>query len=280
MKTIAIASRLTFTLAVVSFAGTVSAQLYINGPLDSGPITDSGTVAPSGFSWSEVQHDDGVLTEANTLSGVSMSVTTTTIFRGADDFIVPAGQAWTLTGAVLFTYQTGYAGTISPVTDYTLRIWDGIPDDPGSNIICGDETTNVLVSSTSSGLYRVFNSVAPPPGSTAATNRLVWRSKVAIPAACGNPGQFTPGTYWLDWNSTIALAAAHFDPPVTVVGARNRPGDNARQRIAGGVWQAVIDVGNPDLTAADLPVDFPFQLLGFDESDGIFRDGFDPSAPD
>lgn len=264
-----------FLLILPLVHGSAAAQLYINGPLDTGPFTDAGNTAPPGFNWSEVQHEDGVLTEANTLIGVSASVTATTVFRGADDFIVPAGQAWTLTGAVLFTYQTSYSGATSPVSEYTLRIWDGIPDGPGSNVICGDESTNQLLGSGIAGLYRALNTVAPVPGNPAATNRRIWKSVLAIPDGCTAPGQFTPGTYWLDWNSTIPPATPHFDPPVTVIGARSRAGDNARQRIADGLWQDVVDVGDP-ATAADLPVDFPFQLLGFDQNDVLFRDGFDP----
>ena len=56
-------------------AGTVpeapSALLYDNGGLATGATTESGVAAPAGSQWSEVQHNAGNLTEANTSAGFS-----------------------------------------------------------------------------------------------------------------------------------------------------------------------------------------------------------------
>lgn len=249
--------------------------IYDNGGLATGATSNSGVAAPAGTEWSEVQNETGVTTFSNTLAGVGTAVTATTVFRIADDFTVPPGEVWTIDSAVFYAYQTGFAGATSPLGAYTLRVWDGVPDAPGSTVLCGDEATNQLVASDDTGLWRIFNSQVPAPGTTPATNRKIWASTVAMPAACAGPGAFPAGTYWLDWNSQIGTTTAHFAPTVTIPGARNRAGDNARQRTATG-WVDVLDVGNPDAIAPDVPQDFPFQLYGsIAGDDTIFADGFE-----
>jgi CSLREA domain-containing protein len=248
--------------------------IFDNGGLATGATTNSGVAAPVGTQWSEVQNETGVTTFSNTLAGVSGSVTAT-VFRIADDFTVPPGETWTVDAVVFYAYQTGFAGAVSPINAYTLRIWDGVPDAPGSSVLCGDTTTDQLVASDDSGLWRVFNTQVPAPGTVPATNRRIWASTLDIPGSCAAPGAFPEGTYWLDWNSRIGTTTAHFAPTVTVPGARNRPGDNARQ-FNGTAWVDVLDVGNPDLIAPDVTQDFPFQLYGSIEStDIIFADGFE-----
>ncbi len=231
--------------------------IFDNGGLTTGTMSNSGTTAPAGTEWSEVQNETGNTTYSNTLSGVSCSVTTT-VFRCADDFTVPPGETWTINQVVTFAYQTGFAGGTSPITAATLQIWDGVPGEAGSNIIFGDETTNRLSSTGDTSLYRIFNSAVPAPGTTPGTTRRVWSSNINVSPAAVLPA----GTYWVDWNTQIGATTAHFAPPVTIPGVRNVAGMNARQRVAAAVWQAVIDVGNPDASAPDLPLDFPFQLRG------------------
>src|SRR6058998_2414908 len=72
-----------------------AAIIYDNGNLPSGTSSYSGVAAPAGTQWSEDSNDFGVTNYANTLAGVSCSVTTT-VFRCADDFNVPVGQTWTI----------------------------------------------------------------------------------------------------------------------------------------------------------------------------------------
>jgi subtilisin-like proprotein convertase family protein len=259
------------TVSAATLRLFVEPPIYDNGPLATGPTSKSGVAAPEGTQWSEVQNDDGETAYSNTLAGVSGSVTAT-VYRIADDFTVPAGEVWRVDSVVFYAYQTGYGGNVSPIGAYTLRVWDGRPDDPGSSVLCGDQTTNRLIESIDTGLYRIFNSQVPAPGTAPAATRRIWASRVQVPANCAGPGGFTEGTYWLDWNSQIGTGAAHFAPPVTLVGVRGRPGDNARQRIASG-WQDVIDVGNPDAIAPDIPLDFPFLLFGV--KNGVFRDRFE-----
>ncbi|KXK05984.1 MAG: IPT/TIG domain, FG-GAP repeat-containing protein [Acidobacteria bacterium OLB17] len=232
-----------------------SPYLYDNAGLATGTMTESGVAAPTDYQWSELQHDTGNTTESNTTLGTSCSLTTSTSFRCADDFTVPAGQSWTVDQVVTFAYQTGFSGTTSPITAATLQIWDGVPGDPGSSVIFGDTTTNRLASSTEAHLYRIGGTVVPTP-TTPGTTRKVWQNNISV-----TPGLvLSAGTYWIDYQTAVAANAAHFSPPATAIGSRTQPGWNARQ-FNGTTWAAAMDTGNP-ASAPDVPVDFPFKLVG------------------
>lgn len=242
--------------AVVS--GNVSAQIYNNGPLSTGPTSNSGVAAPAGTTWSELQNNVGNTTESNTIGGFSGNAPS---WRLADDFVVPAGQNWTINAIETFAYKTGAAAAPSPFVTSTLRIWSGRPGDVGSTIRCGDTTTNVLASSTDALMFRLFNSAVPAPGSAVGTTRRIWRNRLTVPAACAGAMFFTPGTYWIDYDTTDSTAGAHFYPVVTIPGSRTPPGiANARQSNAG-VWGDVIDTGTP-ATAPDIAQSLPFLLFG------------------
>ncbi len=231
--------------------------IYDNGGLSTGTTSNSGVTAPAGTQWSEAQNNTGNTTESNTLAGVGCAVSTTAnAFRCADNFIVPAGQTWTINQVAVFAYQTGFAGATSPVNGATLRIWNGRPGDGGSTVIFGDTTTNRLGTSTDSLLWRLFNSAVPAPGTVPATNRRIWDTRITV-----SPAQvLTAGTYWIDWDTRIGVNTAHFAPTVTLPGVRGLAGWNARQ-FTGTAWVDVIDTGNP-ATAPDFPQDFPFKLVG------------------
>lgn len=237
--------------------------LYSNGTpppqLSSGPTTDSGVAAPAGTNWSECQHPTGDTTQANTTAGSSSQGTA---FRLADDFTVPAGPGWNLAYVEFYAYQTGSAPTPSPFTAHTLRIWGPctagtVPGAAGCTAIAfGDTTTNVLASSTDPLLYRIFNTVAPPPGTAPGTTRKIWRNRATAGVT------LAPGYYWLEWGSTVSSGGAHFSPSITVPGVRGLAGWNAQQfNVGTAAWAAVIDAGNP-ATAPDFPQDFPFELYG------------------
>ncbi|WP_158291834.1 choice-of-anchor U domain-containing protein [Lampropedia puyangensis] len=241
--------------------------LYDNGPLSTGAISKSGATAPTGFEWSELQNDAGNTSEANTTLGLGSAYSSSsTHFLLADDFVVPAGATWTLSTVKLYAYQTGYSGTESPFNDYRLQIWNGPPDSAQSELLCGDDTNNQFISSSSSGMYRTGNSAIPstaPPSTT----RHIWETEAAIPSGCTAAGFFTPGTYWIGWtHRNIVLVNAGFTPTVAVEGMRSRPGDNAKQldKISG-VWTSLVDGGNPS-TAPDVAVALPFKLYGSDSA--------------
>ncbi|MBF6608994.1 MAG: T9SS type A sorting domain-containing protein [Flavobacterium sp.] len=235
--------------------GLGHAQLqYINGNLSTGATSKSGIAAPSGYTWSELQNDAGVMTMSNGTTGVGAQMVNTTMNRVADDFTVPAGESWTISKATFYAYQTGYMGTVSPFTDIRVRISSGNPSQGGSTVVFGDLTTNRLLSTSDAMMYRTGNSVAPAPGSVPATNRKIWKIEATVAVT------LQPGTYWIEWTQD-AGTGGNFSPPSTIVDARTVAGYNAIQfQSAAATWVVLVDSGNPPDTTPDVAVDMPFVI--------------------
>jgi len=208
------------------------AVLYDNGPLVTHP---GGGV--NGANTSAIQTTLGLLT-AGFAHAIGISV------RVADDFVVPAG-GWNIATVTVFAYQTG-STTTSTINDVRVQIWNGPPGAPGSAVVFGDTTTNRLISSSFTNIYR---SVI---GDLLANNRPIMANTVAINTI------LPPGSYWLDWTSGGTLASGPFAPPVTLLGQTSKPGANALQLTAG-VWEPALD---PPF-AQDLPFIFDGALAGF-----------------
>lgn len=230
--------------------------IYDNGPFQTGATTKSGVAAPAGAQWSEVQNFAGDTANSNTSAGSSCNESG---FRIADNFVIPVGETWTINSVLTFAYLTG-GGATSPFTAGTLRIWNGRPGDAGSTVIFGDLTTNRLGTSTDTNTFRVFNTVAPPPGAAPGTTRRVWQNALTVAPAL----VLTTGSYWVDWATTVNAtpATAHFCPSTTIVDTRYTPLMNGRQfNVTTSAWTDAIDTGNP-AAAVDLPQDFPFKIDG------------------
>jgi hypothetical protein len=233
--------------------------IYNNGPFQTGSTSKSGVTAaslgaPTGAQFSEVQNNAGDTTASNNVGGFACS--TASAIRCADNFVVPTGESWTINAVIVYGYQTGSAPTPSPFTGGTLQIWNGRPGDPGSTIVFGDTTTNRLSSSTTTNTYRIFNTVAPPPGTTPGITRQIWANTLTV-----SPGLvLAAGNYWIDFQLTASGAGTNFTPSVTVVDTRANPLQNARQ-FTNGAWTDVVDTGNPT-TAGSVNQDFPFLLDG------------------
>ena len=232
--------------------GALQAQVYINGNLSTGANSQSGTAAPAGYTWSEVQNDAGNLTESNTTGGYAASVAAG--LSVADDFTVPAGPNWTVTKFTFYSYQTGAAPTPSPFTTLRFRIYDGNPSTGTPTIVFGDLTTNRLTASNDALMYRIFNTVAPAPGTATGTTRKIWTLEADVNIS------LAPGTYWIEWQTDNTGSTAHFAPPSTVAGVRTVAGYNAQQHdLTANTWTALIDGGNP-ASAPDVAMDMPFRI--------------------
>lgn len=247
--------------AAAQTADAPAVIIYDNGPYQTGATSKSGVAAPAGAQWSEAQNFGGDTSSSQNSAGAGCQTiigTTTTENRCADNFVVPVGETWTINQVIVFGYQTGFAGTTSPFTAATLQIWSGPPGVAGSTVIFGDTTTNRLGTSTDTNTFRIFNSVAPPPGSAPGTTRRIWQNNLNVAPAL----VLTTGEYWIDF-SMNAGANGNFAPNTTIVDTRYTPLMNARQRTgaAPGTWANLVDIGNPP-TAVDLPQDFPFKLDG------------------
>ncbi|MDX2148779.1 MAG: hypothetical protein SFZ23_14795 [Planctomycetota bacterium] len=230
-----------------------------NPGLSTGDRTLSNVAAPTGFVWSEVATLSA--TESNAVAGFSThALGPDSAYRFADDFTVPEGPGWRVTSFTFYAYQTD--ATAAPIASLNLRIWNGRPDLPTSQVIFGDTSTNRLESSISSGIYRVFTTLTSPLGGAPGSSRLIWASRANASVV------LAPGTYWVDWQYTSTNPDKEaFSPPITLPGQRSRPNWNALQfrsepaMDGAGVWTAVMDPGKP-ASAADVAQDLPFIIAG------------------
>src|SRR5262249_23865826 len=77
--------------------------LWHQGPLSTGATSSSGTAAPAGATWSEVQKEGNCVTNVNGLSG---NIGGTTDFRVEDDFTITDSGGWDVTDVTLYSYQS------------------------------------------------------------------------------------------------------------------------------------------------------------------------------
>lgn len=148
--------------------------------------------------------------------------------RIADDFVVDS--EWTIESIKLFGYQTKAFDGISTFTGAYLQIWDGSPDDPGSNVIWGDLVTNRMTSTSFTNIFRVDEEI------------LTDNNRAIMEIVCETPGLvLNPGTYWIDFSLDGSAASGPWHPPITIIG-QNTTG-NALQFIPPN-WGPVIDSGS------------------------------------
>lgn len=233
-------------IAALGSAHAFARAVYINGGLNPAAFSASGVAAPGGAAWSELQAVGPV---SNIVLGFAHQPAGN--FRVADDFTVTDPGGWSISAVRFFAYQQTAGPPVPSITSVNVQIWNGRPGDPGSVIIFGDTVTNRLMSSTFSGMFRISNSVTPPPGTAPGTTRPIMADDCALSI------MLPPGTYWLDWQCAGSLPSGPFAPAVTVQGQRALPGWNARV-FNGTVWADAVDNGNPP--PAPVTMDFPFEI--------------------
>jgi hypothetical protein len=178
--------------------------VYSNCNLSTGAMTKNGVAAPAGSTWSECARDETDPTTANTTAGFGG----TGALRLADDFVVGSG-GMNLAYVKIPAYTTG--ATSLTLTGATLQIWNGPPNDPNSQVVFGDPTTNRLAHAEFSDIYRTFNTVvAPvcngaltPPGTT---RRIQW-GYITVNT------NLAPGTYW---TGTMPAHPSRLPPPAAM----------------------------------------------------------------
>ena len=222
----------------------VNAQIYTSGNLSTGVTTTNNTVAPAGYTWSELQG-------TNTTLGVSGYVSATSNFRLADDFTIPAGEKWAISSVEIFAYQTG--STAQPFNQMNLQILSAAPN-ASPSVLFGDTTTNIMnVAGTVDGLmYRTASA-------TVGTTRRIWKVKgnVAI--------TLNPGAYWLDYQVRATNSGNAFFPLVTNTGVVAEPGANAQQGSAG-VYSPLVDTGSQSPQALPFIITYVATSLGTSET--------------
>lgn len=209
----------------------INAQTYVNGNLSTGVTASTGETAPNCATWSEVQL-------GNVNAGYAASVFDG--FTVADDFTVTGGT-WNISKFTFYAYSTGYAGTVSPFDSVRLRIYNTDPSTGTATPIFGDLVANRFISSSFSGMYRIFNGAAD-------LTRKIWKIEAAASVS------LAPGTYWVEWQVGTDLVS-NFSPASTVVGTVTQPGNNGLQNTLPATWIPLVD--GP--TETD-PQDMPFMI--------------------
>lgn len=201
---------------------------YSNGVVSNSPGTGAG-----GADESELFN----ITLGTTTLGFGHQTSATN--RVADDFVL--SNSTTLNQAIFYAYQTG-STTTSTITGVTLQIWNGKPGEPGSTVVWGDTSTNILDSSEWTGIYRIAE------GDSGSTLRPIMATLVNI-------GTLLPaGTYWLDWDANGTLGSGPWAPPIAVTNGDPNTGDGLQN--TGGTWNQLVD------TASASPTGLPFELVG------------------
>ncbi|MCH8478658.1 MAG: choice-of-anchor J domain-containing protein [Wenzhouxiangella sp.] len=196
--------------AVISGTGDI---LYDAGPLVTNPGAGAGGA------------DVSALQTAIGLDVFGAGVQQGAGNRMADVFEVDG--SWTIDDMTFFVYQTG-STTTSTITSVSLRIWDGAPNDPASNVIFGDSTTNRLLSTQFSGIYRALD--------TALTN--TQRPIMEVVADLEGL-ELEAGTYWVDVSFGGSLDSGPWMPPISIPGEVTTGTDS--YQLTGGAWNPWID---------------------------------------
>ncbi len=149
--------------------------------------------------------------------------------RMADDFEITPLLGWQIDHITFFAYQTGVYSDppTSTITGLYYQIWDGPPDSPSSTVVFGDLTTNRLLSTTWSNIYRVTD--------TAITNT----QRPIMDNVAGAGVTLLPGDYWLDWTTDGLLTSGPWAPPISILGQITT--GNALQYTT--AWAAARDTG-------------------------------------
>ena len=186
---------------------------------DNGPVVSHPGGGPGGSDYSLLESPD-----VNYGSGNQQNIPNYV----ADDFTVTG--TWAIDSLVFFGYQTG-SSTTSTFTGLFVEIWDGEPGIPGSTVIWGDMTTNILTDSYFSDCYRGNDLLG--------TTRPIMRLMTA-PTGLSLPA----GDYWVAWAATGSLSSGPWVPPITIPGVFNT--GNAIQYTASALaWAPIMDGTNP-----------------------------------
>ncbi|HBH54368.1 MAG TPA: hypothetical protein DDY91_20985 [Planctomycetaceae bacterium] len=235
MRSLGLCAGMALLLAVpqVAFGGLLYDNASSLGTL-SGPF---GVVTnPGGGSGGA---DLSALVSPDTIAGF---VAGTDVGRIADDFTVPAGFQWIITGGRFLGYTVN--ANAPTLIGATVRIWSGNPL-TGGTVIFGDTTTNVQTSANWLGSTPVYRALATNPSNT---QRQIQYSDSEFSITLG------PGRYWIDYSLTSSTGYV-YSPPLSVSGGGAVPTGNA-VRYFSGSWSAMTDddSGNPK--------GIPFQLYG------------------
>ncbi|MGE0001813.1 MAG: hypothetical protein AB7F50_12225, partial [Fimbriimonadaceae bacterium] len=174
----------------------------------------------------------------------------------SDDFVVPAGQNWTITALTFFMYQTGAtAATINALSwridDVDLAAALANPTTAPAPLMSGGVLLADVPTVTMTDLYRVLD--------TDLTGTLRRIQKVVVNTTGDLTAPLPPGQYWITWSAGGTLASGPWQPPLTKKGATNDLPADAKQFIG-----STVTWNNPllDNGVSAAPQDLPFWIDG------------------
>jgi len=204
--------------------------LYDNGPLVTHPAGGAGGA------------DASAVQTALTMSLYGFGWQNNLGTRLADDFVVTDPAGWQIDDVTFFGYQTG-SPTTSTYTGVYIQIWDGAPN-AGGTVIWGDLTTNRLLTTGWTNIYRVLDT------NLIDTNRPVMEVVATIGTTLAQ------GTYWFDFSATGSLSSGPWAPPISILGT-TATGNALQYTTTAGAWSAALDTGSGSQQG------LPFIIEGF-----------------
>jgi len=130
-------------------------------------------------------------------------------YRNADEFIVPEGEMFVVSGIGFYNYQTE-TDTVPTINYLDFRIFDGSPELEETNVLYNFYDQNILSGSKWTGIYRVYDTDLQN------TDRPVMLSVANFEE--GNEIILSDGTYWLDWSSGGEIISGPWTPFITTLG--------------------------------------------------------------
>jgi len=143
----------------------------------------------------------------------------------ADIFTIPLESTWAFDTVILYGFVTN-GSTTSTFTKTFLEIYEGEPG-AGGSVIWGDMTTNRLVATGFTGIYRVDT----VDGLDYTGDAIMYLKCYLSPAPV-----LTAGSYWLRWSTTRSGPWYGNCPPKVLPGRINPPGQEGRQDSSGTWW--------------------------------------------
>lgn len=217
---------ITIAFAFLFVVGLIAQDVVYNNAYPTDPTNpDVGLVTSAGSGAGGA--DESVLQDVSLgMNAFGFAHQTGSNFTVAEEFTLD--QDCDLQTVMFYAYQTG-SSTTSTITGTTVRIWDGDPS-AGGSVIWGDHSTNVLVSSTWSGIYRVTET------SMGNSQRPIMAIETAVPTT------LSAGTYWIEWQMSGSLGSGPWAPPITVVG-NNSTGNALQSSDNGSTFGSMLDSG-------------------------------------
>ncbi len=216
---------------------------YQDSPLSTlysnGPVYNSTGTGPGGTNES-IYYQGGTSTYGSgcqLASGVYV----------ADDFTVPSGKVWAPSSIDFYSYQTN-STTTSTFTGIYMRVWNGEPGITGSTVVWGDMTTNRMIATDFTNVYRVL---AANGGVARPIMRVVANTSGLL---------LTTGTYWVEYACTGTLSSGPWMSPV--VTAVNVTGNAVQTVDAGATYLPIL--------YNTFAQGFPFVIHGAESSSAMY----------